>query len=244
MVKNWLREGIVWHERLKPFKHSFRYKVFFLKFPLSKLDQLQCSLFSINRFNLFSFYYSDYLDGQSQKLDESIRMYVRAAGLKAEGEIILQTFPRILGYVFNPVSFWEIYKPDGQLEGILAEVNNTFGDRHFYLMDETSAICSKEFHVSPFFDRKGFYKFHFSQMKTHIDYYENQESCLFKSSVTETQEHDFNDTILLKLFFSYPLMNIMVMVRIHWQALRLFFKKATFYKRPQPITPTLTKVRL
>ncbi len=244
MVKNWLREGIVWHGRLKPFKHSFRYKVFYMKFPLSQLGQLSSTLFSINQFNLFSFYYSDYLDGKSHNLDQSIREYARAAGLKAEGEICLQTFPRILGYVFNPVSFWEFYKKDGTLEGILAEVNNTFGDRHFYLINGSTAICLKEFHVSPFFDRKGFYQFQFAPQKTSIDYYENADSCLFKSSVTELKSHEFSTVRLLKLFFSYPLMNLMVMVRIHWQALKLFLKKATFYKRPQPLSPTLTKVRI
>ena len=134
MVNDYIVEGRIYHERLKPFNHKFFYNVFLLKFPISKIEDLKGPLFSLNRFNLFSFYFKDYLDGSARSLKEKLDDILKPQGIKTDGKIILQTIPRILGYGFNPVSFWYIYDKADKLSAILSEVNNTFGDRHYYLL--------------------------------------------------------------------------------------------------------------
>jgi DUF1365 family protein len=246
MVKNWLFEGQIYHERLKPFNHKFSYHLFFVKFPLSRIGELGNSVFSFNRFNLFSFYDKDYLDGSKRALSVKIKEVLHPQGIKAEGEIVLHTIPRLLGYGFNPVNFWYVYDLQGRLEAILSEVNNTFGDRHYYLLqnfDQYQKISSKKiFHVSPFFDIKGDYQFSFNPKSVVINYFDNlEQDYFFKSSIAETSNLDYSTKNLLKMFFKYPLMSFMVMFRIHWQALILFLKKAQFYRRPEPPKDILTK---
>ena len=246
MVKNWLHEGRIYHERLKPFNHKFFYTIFYIKFPLSRIAELKGPLFSFNRFNLFSFYTCDYLDGSERSLDVKIKEVLHAEGVKAEGEIVLHTLPRLLGYGFNPVSFWYIYDREGNQEAILSEVNNTCGDRHYYLLqnfsDYKKITTKKVFHVSPFFDIKGDYQFTFSPKSVAINYYDSEVGdYFFKSSISEISTIEYSTANLLKLFFKYPLMSFLVMFRIHWQAIVLYFKKAKFFTRPQPPLNILTK---
>lgn len=246
MVDQFIVEGVVYHERLKPFNHKFFYKIFMLKFPLSKMETLQSPLFSFNRFNLFSFYTKDYLDGSERPLIEKIKEVLKAEGIKAEGEIVLQTIPRILGYGFNPVSFWHIYNQDGTVEAILSEVNNTFGDRHYYLLQGFNEYkklkMTKHFHVSPFFDIEGEYQFSFNPKSVVINYFDpSADDYFFKSSLSVVSAREFSTTNLLKMFFKYPMMTFVVMGRIHWQALKLFLKRAKFFPHPKPPENILSK---
>ena len=246
MVLDYIVEARVYHERLKPFNHKFFYDVFLLKFPLDKIDDLKGPLFSLNRFNLFSFYFKDYLDGSDRPLKEKILELLHAEGIKAEGQIVLQTIPRILGYGFNPVSFWYVYDREDKLEAIMAEVNNTFGDRHYYLLqgfEEYKKITTKKvFHVSPFFDIEGEYQFSFSPKNVAINYFDpKQSNYFFKSSLSAVATRKFNTSNLLKMFIKYPMMTFIVMGRIHWQALKLFVKKAQFYPHPTPPQNILSK---
>lgn len=246
MVNDYIVEGLVYHERLKPFNHKFFYNVFLLKFPLDKIEDLKSPLFSFNKFNLFSFYFKDYLDGSDRPLRQKIQDVLRAEGIKAEGKIILQTMPRILGYGFNPVSFWHIYGQEDKLEAIMAEVNNTFGDRHYYLLQgfsEYKKITTKKvFHVSPFFDIEGEYQFTFNSNSVVINYFDPKETnYFFKSTLSVNQSREFSTKNLLKMFFKYPMMTFVIMGRIHWQAAKLFFKKAQFFSHPPPPEKKLSK---
>lgn len=246
MVKSSLITAQVYHERLKPFNHRFIYSVFMIKFSISELSSLKRPIFSINRFNLFSFYEKDYLDGSERPLQERITELLRSEGMKVEGDIVLQTIPRMLGYGFNPVSFWYIYYKDGTLEGIMAEVNNTFGDRHYYLLqgfDDYKKITTKKvFHVSPFFAIEGEYQFTFSPKSVQINYFDPTElNYFFKSSLAQKSAEEFTTLALLKTFLKFPLMTFVVMGRIHWQALKLFMKKARYYPRTKPFEPKLSK---
>ena len=246
MVKKWLFEGRIYHERFKPFNHQFFYNIFFIKFPLSKINELSGPLLSLNRFNLFSLYDKDYLDGSDRPLLDKIKEVLKHEGVKAEGEIFLQTTLRVLGYGFNPVSFWYIHDLEGKIEAILSEVNNTFGDRHYYLLqnfnDYKKITSKKVFHVSPFFDIEGDYQFSFHPKSVSINYFDNKsQDYFFKSSLAETYAMEYSTKNLLKMFFKHPLMSFVVMFRIHWQALKLYFKKAQFYRRPEPPKKILTK---
>ncbi|MBC7713582.1 MAG: DUF1365 domain-containing protein [Rhizobacter sp.] len=247
MVNNqYIVEALMYHERLKPFKHRFFYKVFYFKFPIDQLIDLKSPLFSLGKFNLFSFHTKDYLDGSDRPLREKITEVLAAEGFHVNGNIILQTAPRMFGYGFNPVSFWYIYGAEEKLEAVLAEVNNTFGDHHYYLMQGFSEYkkitTSKIFHVSPFFDIKGQYEFSFFSKNVVINYFDKEnQNYFFKSSLKQTKTHEFNTLNLLKIFLKFPLMTFLVTARIHWQALKLYLKKATFFTRPEPPEKILSK---
>jgi len=162
--------GSVRHQRLRPASNVFSYGVFTLMLPLRTLGDsaLGSKLCSRNRFNVLSFHDSDHGDGKTPLL-LWIDQLLRSEGITdADGEVWLQTFPRVLGYVFNPVSFWFCHRHDGALRAIVCEVNNTFGERHCYLLDSggvmqwgQSHTASKVFHVSPFCAVDGSYRFRF-----------------------------------------------------------------------------------
>jgi len=176
----------------------------------------------------------------------------------ADGEIWLQAFPRVLGYVFNPVSFWFCHRTDGALRAIVCEVNNTFGDRHFYLLDTGSAMqwgvqltSKKVFHVSPFCAVEGSYRFRFMRatknshntdrecIVARIDYHDDQGPLLLTS--ISGQLAPLTTRSAMKAFIRHPLMTIGVIGRIHWQALKLFTKRVPFFRKPLPPPTPLSR---
>lgn len=242
MNRNWLFHGSVAHTRVTPREHAFCYPSLFICFPLSRLQQLESRLFGLNRFNLFSFNESDHGDGVD------VRRWIRSVlanekVTEADGEIWLMTMPRIIGFVFNPVSFWWCHDKNGGLRALVCEVNNTFGERHCYLLmssdrgvitEKTLLSCKKMFHVSPFFEVKGEYRFRFSgdegRRTVAIDYHESDTASL--KTVVTGKASPLTDKALLKTFFSFGLATLMVVIRINWQALRLLAKRIPFHKKP------------
>ena len=239
--------GKVSHKRLRPAPHAFKYGIYFMRLPLRAMAQqdFPTKLISRNRFNLLSFLDSDHGDGR-QPLTDWIDGVLRAHDIDdATGEIWLQTFPRVLGYVFNPVSFWFCHRANGTLRAILCVVTNTFGERHSYLLDTTLAglqgelQATKIFHVSPFCEVQGNYRFRFwhteGAVQNHvadIDY-EDHGGPLIQTNIWGTA-HDLSDRSVARAFFHYPLMTIGVIVKIHWQALQLWRKRVPFFKKPKP----------
>jgi len=166
--------GTVHHTRLRPVRNAFNYGVYFLRLPLRSLEgkTLATRWFSRNRFNLLSFHDRDHGDGKEPLLPWIDGVLAHNGIHDADGEVWLQTFPRVLGYVFNPVSFWFCHRADGALRAVLCEVNNTFGERHCYLLDEGGPIgnssemtAKKIFHVSPFCRIEGHYRFQFRSFR-------------------------------------------------------------------------------
>jgi len=240
--RQWLYHGAVSHVRRMPRHHAFRYPALFICVPLSQLDGLRSRLFSLNRFNLFSLNERDHGDGHGAP--EWIRAVLASEGVtEADGETWLMTMPRILGFVFNPVSFWWCHDASGQLRAVLCEVNNTFGERHCYLVmasdrgtisDTSTVDCRKLFHVSPFLEVKGHYRFRFSHRSGRrtvgIDYIDDGQPVL--KTVVTGQAQPLDDKHLLKTFFSFGLATVMVVVRINWQALQLWLKGIRFHSKP------------
>lgn len=244
MSRPWLFRGTVAHTRLSPQHHAFHYPAFFLCFPLQRKDELKSRLFSINRFNLFSYHDADHAGGRDA--DAWIRAILSEHRvMQADGEIWLLALPRMLGFVFNPVSFWLCHDKDGKLRAIVCEVNNTFGERHCYLLEaENAAVidahtelkATKIFHVSPFFDVKGEYRFRFLQLpglRTVSINYLQEGKIVLKTAITGEMQ-PLDDRHLLRLFFSLGWSTLMVVLRIHWQALRLWMKGARFHRKPLP----------
>jgi uncharacterized protein len=245
--------GRVMHARLRPRRNAFVYRVFFFQLPLSALDATAPPFFSINRWNLFSFRFADHGARDGSAPEPWIRDLLAREGLgKADGEVVLQTFPRMLGYVFNPVSFWLCHDRRGALRAVLCEVANTFGERHNYLLahaDERPIVhgdrlaARKVFHVSPFFEVEGAYEFEFRSEAgaSHIaiDYTDAQGRALL-TSVSGTSAA-FSTWNLLRAFVCYPWMTAGVIARIHWQALKLWMKGVQYVPKPSPPRQEITR---
>jgi DUF1365 family protein len=215
--------------------NEFTYSGFFIRFNIEKVDQFKTRFFSINKFNLFSFYTKDHGFRDERPLKEWVHDIFNQAKISfIPDRIELQTFPRVMGYVFNPVSFWYCYK-DEKIGYIICEVNNTFGESHNYLLDNdpTRNVVKrdKEFHVSPFYSVEGHYTFNFKNMdKPKIDLYQN--NILQLCTYIQGRQVGYNDFELLKLFIKFPLYSVQVLFLIHFQALKLFLKKIKFFSKP------------
>lgn len=252
--------GQVRHTRLRPVRNAFAYGTYYLRVPLRSLGarSFGCALFSRNRFNLLSFMDRDHGDGK-QPLTEWIDTLLKAEGVTdADGEVWLQAMPRVLGFVFNPVSFWFCHRQDGALRAVLCDVRNTFGERHFYLLDTGTGIengseltARKVFHVSPFCAVEGGYRFRFTRVMrgaggstsehtlANIDH-DDGDGPLILTSVSGLSAPLANASVL-RAFFGYPLMTFGVVMRIHLQALRLWLRRVPFFSKPVPPQQKVTR---
>lgn len=251
MSKDWLYRSKIGHARLGVQRNNFVYDGLFLCFPLSLRASLKSRLFGLNRWNLFAYYDADHGDGGDP--ETWVRHILSEHGLdRADGEIWLQTQPRILGYVFNPVSFWFCHDRAGSLRAVLCEVNNTFGEHHSYLLsapeqavisERTELHSEKVFHVSPFYPVQGEYRFQFAHSagfrRAQIDYWQNGELSL-KTHVTGYASA-LTDGNLLRTFMNLGWATAVVVIRIHWQAVKLLAKGVTFHRKPAP--PSLETTR-
>lgn len=235
----------VMHARLRPKHNRFRYTVPYLAIPAADLEATRgIGLLSIDRPNLFSVRRSDYGDGNTSAVD-TVRDILRRWGVAAAAceEITLVTIPRILGIGFNPVSFWLCCDVDGKLRAVVAEVNNTFGERHFYLCahedqrpiaPQDQIASAKVFHVSPFMKVEGEYRFAFAwsgdALGVRIDLHD-ADGLILTTSVAGKREPVTNRR-LLGAFFANPLMMFKVLGLIHYQAARLFLKGIRPFRRP------------
>jgi DUF1365 family protein len=250
VIGNGLLVADVAHARHMPKRNAFHYGVYYLCFALDDLSQLgKLSLLSYNRFNLFSFHDRDYGKRDGSSLDEWIHGMLKEWDIpQADGRIILLTLPRLMGYVFNPVSFWFCLDKQGGLRAVLSEVSNTFGDRHCYISfhDDRRPItqndllrADKVFHVSPFIEIKGHYMFRFAYRENKvgvwIDHHDENGLMLTTSLIGKRQP--LTSGGLLKCFFRYPLVTLKVISLIHYQALKLWLKGIRYIKR-QKLPPT------
>ena len=238
--------GEVRHTRLKPVRHAFAYPTYFLLLPMRSLQREAAPALARNRWAPLSFYDTDHGDGRPPTqggalawLDELLQ---REGISDAQGEVWLHCYPRVLGFTFKPVSFWYCHRQDGSLRAVLVEVNNTFGERHCYLLDAphygVEQRAAKVFHVSPFCPVEGGYRFRFmltadrSRTVARIDF-DDLTGPLIETSVSGRLEA-LTPQSVRKALLGYPVMTLGVVLRIHWQAAKLFFKRARFFKKPTP----------
>ena len=227
--------------------HRFHYRVFSLHLDLDELPQLalRLRLFSHNRWNLFSFFDRDHGPLKSRS-DRPIREWVdaqlEAAGIDCRaGKVTLLCFPRVLGYVFNPMSVYFCHGASGDLKAILYEVSNTFGQRHSYLLPSDGKLavdqsCEKRLYVSPFMGMAARYRFRLKVPDERLTMLIRQENESGRQLIaTHTGRRvPLTDTSLLGAFIRYPLMTLKVIAAIHWEALKLWRKGARLVTRPTP----------
>jgi DUF1365 family protein len=232
--------GQVRHRRLRPALHAFAYRSYFLMLPMRSLRREPCAALHRNGSGWLSFHDADHGDGGADSL-AWLDGLLRAEGITdADGEVWLHCYPRVLGYAFKPVSFWYCQRADGALAAIVVEVNNTFGERHCYLLQGSELAYGRElsaakvFHVSPFCKVAGRYRFRFMQAGqrtvARIDH-EDADGLLLQTSVSGDLA-PLTEAGARAAFFAMPAMSLMLVARIHWQALRLALKRVPFFGKP------------
>jgi DUF1365 family protein len=235
--------GHVMHYRTRPKQHRLRYRIFYLLIDLAELDTLASTLrlFSRNRFNLFSFHDRDHGDGSGRSLAEQVHHQLRIADIEADGPIRLLTLPRMLGYVFNPLSVYFCHRRDGSLAAILYEVTNTFRQRHNYLIPVAAGsgrvvrqTSGKSLYVSPFLS--GDIRYSFTVLPPGERISVSVTGCdldgpLIFAKLSGSRQI-ITDRVLARAFLVYPLLTLKVMLGIHWEALLLWLKGIRLLHRP------------
>ena len=248
-----LYRGKVSHRRLEPLTHSFEYRVFYGLFDIDELDRLdgELRLFSLDRFNLFSLQTGKHGPVDGGALRPWVDSLLADNGINLRGgPIRLLAFPRVLGYVFDPISVWYCYDPGHELRAVIHEVRNTFGDKHMYVVPieadgDLRHRFDKQLHVSPFNPMNQRYEFTLNDPAERITIGITQRDAgqiMFRAGL-HLNRLQLTDGNLLRLFFTHPLVTYKAVGAIHWQALLLWAKGARFHKRPEPQTPNVTAVQ-
>lgn len=246
-----LHTGSVTHHRLRPKEHRLRYSVFYLLLDLDEIDTLasKLRLFSHNRFNLFSFNDRDHDAEAKTSLREKIERHLREAGIDFGGSIQILTMPRILGYAFNPLSVYFCHRHDGSLSAIFYEVNNTFGQRHNYLVPVLPGMkgpirqeSQKSFYVSPFMTTDMVYSFSVNPpgKDLAVSITGRDDAGPLIVAKLRTTRQDLTDAALGRAFCLYPLMTFKVIAGIYWEALLIWLKGIRLHHRPSPPDQAVT----
>ena len=234
--------GRTTHSRLAPRPHSFSYGLFQLLIDIYRVEEAVRGLSALRhgRFGLFSFDECDHGARDGSPLRVWVEAKLAEAGLAVSAaRVRLLSFPRVLGFVFNPISIFFVEAEDGRLEAVIYEVNNTFGQTHAYVTPAAGAPCErqeadKKLYVSPFYRVEGAYRFLVTPPAETFDLViaKTLDGRLDFTATLHSQRRALTDTALLKLFFAMPLMTLGVVAAIHWQALILWLKGAPFGARP------------
>ena len=252
MIKNsYIYTGNVVHKRFKPKIHYFKYKVFSLLIDLSEIKLLDQNLkiFSYNKFNIVSFYDKDHGARNGSSIKDWVISNLKKNKIDTENiQIKLLCYPRIFGYVFNPLSVFYIYDRSSNLISILYEVKNTFGEQHTYVFKTEinhnliQHTCKKKFHVSPFIEMDCTYFFRLlkpgNKISVIIDQNDNNGKILYASQ--DGVRSDINNINLIKSYLKHPLMTFKIIFAIHYEAFKLWSKGIKFIKKTLKIKNNLT----
>ena len=240
-----LYEGRLMHVRHTPRRNLFRYPVAYWLIDLDELPELESRFrtFAVNRRGIVSLRDRDHFDGDATPLKEAV---VRAAGEQGIERVLALTQPRVLGFVFNPVSFYWCYRGDGSLACMVAELNNTFGERMAEALHGDGLVYEhdKRLHVSPFMSLDQRYRYTFSEpsdrlfarMEVH------EQDAMPLQAVLALRRCELSRRSVARFLLRYPLMPLQIVALIHWQALRLFLKRVPFHHKP-PFEPGTGSVR-
>lgn len=235
----------VMHKRLRPSVNQFTYDVYYIAIPEQSFAGLDNGVMRHNRFGVMSYYDRDHGKRNGEDASMWARALLRQCKLdEAIETLILVTMPRTMGFVFNPVSFWLGITTEGTLKAVIAEVNNTFGETHSYILAHSSGAAitadewleaDKNFHVSPFLKVEGHYRFRFAlrdSLGIWIDYMgPDNQTTLLTSMVCKPEP--FTRRNMIKHALTLPMVSLKALVLIHWQAIKLMVKKVKYLRKPK-----------
>jgi DUF1365 family protein len=230
----WLYRGHVWHARTAP-RHAFTYPTYMHLFDLDQVGRINDSfrLLGYNRRRLVGLHDADHLDGRPLRAAVEHALVSRGHAWPG-GQVLLLTHCRVAGYVFNPVSFFYCFDEAGRLATVLAEVNNTYGERHLYVLPADAPTHKKEFHVSPFFGLDGTYRFGLEApgeaLRVGIDLTVGDDR-RFEARLA-LQRKRLTDVAVAGMVARQPVVTVQVMAAIHWEAARLWWKGVPFRDKP------------
>lgn len=254
MTASALYRGVVVHERFRPRRHRLRYRVFWLLLDLEEIDGLdrRLRLFSRGRFNLMSFHDRDHGDQSGRPLRAQVEAMLAQAGVDLHGgPIRLLAMPRLLGFVFNPISVYYGFTPEGALAGMVYEVTSTFGVRHSYVIAVSPEDAArgrirqeerKALYVSPFMDMAMEYGFRGRAPGEGVNLTVNgsdAEGPLITATLNGRRA-PLTDGAVLKTALAFPLMTLKVVAAIHWEALKLWLKGVPLTRQPAPPARAVT----
>ena len=255
MMASGLYCGKVYHGRHQPFSHKFTYKVFSLVLDLDELPHFSEKLsgFSFNKWNMVSVWNKDHGPRDGSELRPWIEQHAKAKNIDLSGgKIFLLTFPRLWGYVFNPISLYFCHDKTGQLVAILHQVKNTFGEQHGYLLPVEKAYsgtgnirqdCPKTFYVSPFIQMDCHYNFRVQppdQESFNVAIHQTTPDGKILTATWDGSFQELTARSLRSAILRHPLMTLKVILGIHWEAFHLWRKGATYFRRPKKLTPDVT----
>ena len=243
MIKNSsIYTGTVIHKRFKPKTHFFNYKVFSLLIDLSEMNLLDKNLriFSYNKFNIISFFNKDHGPRDGSSLKKWVVENLKKNNIETSDiQIKLLCYPRIFGYVFNPLSVFYVYDKNLDLISVLYEVKNTFGQQHTYIFKAKKNqnliqhICKKKFHVSPFIEMNCIYFFRLlkpgNKISVTIDLEDPEGKILYASQ--DGVKSELNNKNLIKSYLKHPLMTFKIIIAIHFEAFKLWTKGIKYIKK-------------
>ncbi|MES1926336.1 hypothetical protein T31B1_13479 [Salinisphaera sp. T31B1] len=244
------------HRRPGAPRYRFVYRSYYLLLDIDAIDDACAAspLLSRNRFNLLSFHDAEHgahRDGASLRDWVDKRLAERDIRLGA-GRVRLLTMPRVLGYGFHPISVFYCQDEADHLRAIIVEVHNTFGEHHVYVLDDEgrpmtwggAAYKAKRFHVSPFFDRSGGYRFHFAEpgprLGVGIRLYDDSGQTLRLATTLTGECRALNSAEILRAGLAVPLLTLKVSAAIHWQALKIWARGAIFHRKPEQERPPIS----
>ena len=243
--------GQVIHKRFKPKEHFFKYKVFSLLLDLSELSLLdkELKIFSYNKFNILSFYDIDHGPRDGTSLISWVKENLNSNNINSnEIKIKLLCYPRVWGYIFNPLSIFFVYDKNSKLISILYEVKNTFGEQHTYVfkIDKDNQLlehsCKKKFHVSPFIEMNCLYYFKIlkptDKLSVVINQNDDSGKLLFASQ--DGLKNELNNKNLMISYISNPLMSFKIIGAIHFEAFKLWIKGIKYVKKKFKIKNNIT----
>lgn len=236
--------GKVMHARWRPVQHRFTYRVMNLLIDLDRLTEAerQSWLFGINRAAPFSFHEQDHGDGNNAGLSQYVRRVAAERDIDLTGgRVLLLCYPRVLGYVFNPLSIYFCYGASGNLALLIYEVRNTFGEMHSYVLpvQEAEPGCAirqsqpKAFYVSPFMEMETHYRFSVSppQQDVKVRIVQSSEQGAMFAAAFCGRRRALTGHSLLAALFALPFLTIKVIAAIHWEAMRLWLKGVPYVPR-------------
>ena len=235
--------GEVMHQRTHPMQYKFKYSVLSVKLDIDEVDELakSHSLLKFNRFGVFSFYSKDYGARTEQSWREWLESLLPEYGVKTFARAELVAFPRFLGFTFNPLAMWFVYDENEHCIAVIAEVSNTFGHWHHYVLtnqgqpiDSLESLAEKVFHVSPFIGMSCQYRFRIGLPKSNyrIGIYQSENSQPMFVATQAAKSMELTNRTLFKAALLRPFNTLKVMTMIHWWALKIWLKGGKFHRTP------------